>query len=137
MTGKTISLTLQTFVGKVMSLLFNTLSRFVIAFLSRSKCLLISWLQSLSAVIFLLSVFKCCHPLILLLKDKFLLSWRCSPFLWNVCWFQKKFIPYAYWSIIHLKLVVMYGIKSRSKFFSFFFTSYMNSQLTEKHLLKK
>ena len=39
------------FVGKVMSLLFNTLSRFVIAFLPRSKCLLISWLQSLSAVI--------------------------------------------------------------------------------------
>ena len=43
-TGKTIALTLWTFVGKVMSLLFNTLSRFVIAFLPRSKCLLISWL---------------------------------------------------------------------------------------------
>ena len=42
---------MQTFVGKVMSLLFNTLSRFVIAFLSRSKHLLISWLQSLSTVI--------------------------------------------------------------------------------------
>ena len=41
-----------TFVGKVMSLLFNMLSRFVIAFHPRSKCLLISWLQSLSAVIF-------------------------------------------------------------------------------------
>ena len=54
------------------------------------------------------------------------------------CLFQKKFIPYAYWSIIHLKLVVMYGIKSRSKFFSFFFfTSHMNNQLTEKHFLKK
>ena len=51
-TGKTISLTRWTFVGKVMSLLFNTLSRFVIAFLPRSKCLFISWLQSLSAVIF-------------------------------------------------------------------------------------
>ena len=46
-TGKTIALTQQTFVGKVMSLLFNMLSRFVIAFLPRSKCLLISWLQSL------------------------------------------------------------------------------------------
>ena len=46
--GKTIALTIQTFVGKLMSLLFNTLSRFVIAFLPRSKCLLISWLQSLS-----------------------------------------------------------------------------------------
>ena len=50
-TGKTIALTTWTFIGKVMSLLFNTLSRFVIAFLSRSKCLLISWLQSQSAVI--------------------------------------------------------------------------------------
>ena len=49
--GKTIALTRQTFVGKVMSLLFNMLSRFVIAFLPRSKHLLISWLQSPSAVI--------------------------------------------------------------------------------------
>ena len=50
-TGKTIALTIWTFVGKVMSLIFNTLYRFVIAFLPRSKCLLISWLQSLSTVI--------------------------------------------------------------------------------------
>ena len=50
-TGKTITLTIWTFVGKVMSLLFNILSRFVIAFLPRSKYLLISWLQSPSAVI--------------------------------------------------------------------------------------
>ena len=50
-TGKTIALTRQTFVGKVMSLLFIMLSRFVIAFFPRSKRLLISWLQSLSAVI--------------------------------------------------------------------------------------
>ena len=50
-TGKTIALTRQTFVGKVMSLLFNMLSRFVIAFLPKSKCLLISWLQWPSAVI--------------------------------------------------------------------------------------
>ena len=50
-TGKTIALTRQTFVGKVMSLLFNMLSRFVLAFLSRSKHLLISWLQSLFSVI--------------------------------------------------------------------------------------
>ena len=49
-TGKTIASTRWTFVGKVMSLLFNTLSRLVIAFPSRSKCLLISWLQSPSAV---------------------------------------------------------------------------------------
>ena len=49
--GKTIALTIWTFVSKVMSLLFNTLSRFVIAFLPRGNCLLISWLQSPSSVI--------------------------------------------------------------------------------------
>ena len=50
-TGKTIALTRRTFVGKVMSLLFNVISRFVIAFLPRRKHLLISWLQLLSTVI--------------------------------------------------------------------------------------
>ena len=50
-TGKTIALTRWNFVDKVMSLLFNMLSRLVITFLPRSKCLLISWLQSPSAVI--------------------------------------------------------------------------------------
>ena len=50
-TGKTTALTRQTFIGKVMSLLFNVLSRLVITFLPRSKRLLISWLQSPSAVI--------------------------------------------------------------------------------------
>ena len=50
-TGKTIALTRQTFVSKVMSLLFNVLSRLVITFLPRGKCLLISWLKSPSAVI--------------------------------------------------------------------------------------
>ena len=50
-TGKIIALTILTFVGKVMSLLFNTLSGFITAFLLRSKCLFILWLQSLSTVI--------------------------------------------------------------------------------------
>ena len=50
-TGKTIALTRQTFVGKIMSLLFNMLSSLIITFFPRSKCLLISWLQSPSAVI--------------------------------------------------------------------------------------
>ena len=50
-TGKTIALNTQTFVGKVMSVFFNTLLRFVTGFLPRSKHLLISWLQSLSVVI--------------------------------------------------------------------------------------
>ena len=60
-TGKTIALTRQTFVGKVTSLLFNMLSRLVIAFLPRSKRLLISWLQSPSAVILELPQNKVCH----------------------------------------------------------------------------
>ena len=50
-TGKTTALTIRTFVVRVTSLLFGTLSRFVVAFLPRSNCLLISWLQSPSAVI--------------------------------------------------------------------------------------
>ena len=50
-TGKTIALTIQTLVGKVMSLLFNMLCRLVIVFLPKSKCILISWLQSPSAVV--------------------------------------------------------------------------------------
>ena len=49
--GKTVALTRRTFVGKIISLLFNMLSRLVIDFLPRSKCLLISWLKSLSSVI--------------------------------------------------------------------------------------
>ena len=57
-TRKTIALTRQTFVGKIMSLLFNMLSRLVITFLSRSKHLLISWLQSPSAVILELKKIK-------------------------------------------------------------------------------
>ena len=51
MTGRTIALTRQIFVGKVMSLLYNMQSRFVIAFFPRSNCLLIPWLQSPSTVI--------------------------------------------------------------------------------------
>ena len=50
-TGKTVALTRQTFVNKVVSLLYNMLSRFVIPFLPKIKCLLISWLQSSSTVI--------------------------------------------------------------------------------------
>ena len=67
-TGKTIALTRWTFVGKVMSLLFNMLSKLVITFFPRSKCLLISWLQSPSVVI--LEPYK---PLNILFKRKVLL----------------------------------------------------------------
>ena len=73
-TGKTIALTRQTFVGKVISLLFNMLSRLVIAFLPRRKCLLISWIQSPSAVILeppQSKIFLCfhCFPIYLLWSD--------------------------------------------------------------------
>ena len=66
-TGKTIALTMWSFVGKLMSLLFNMLSKFVIAFLPRSKGLLFSWLQSPSAVILeppeiVLSLFSIASP---------------------------------------------------------------------------
>ena len=57
-TGKTIALTRQAFIGKAMSLLFNMLSRWVIGFLPKSKHLLISWLQSPSAVILELQKIK-------------------------------------------------------------------------------
>ena len=60
-TGKTIALTIWTFTGKVMSLLFNMLSRFAIAFLLSRKCLLISWMQSPSAVILEPLPKKVCH----------------------------------------------------------------------------
>ena len=60
-TGKTIGLARWTFVGKVLSLLFNMLSSLVIVFLPGSKCLLISWLQSPSAVIFGAQENKVCH----------------------------------------------------------------------------
>ena len=67
-TGKIIALTIQTFISKVMSLLLNMLSRFVIAFLPRSKRLLISWLQSLSAVILEITAEnKICHCFLFLL----------------------------------------------------------------------
>ena len=68
-TGKTIALTRQAFVGKVMSLLFNMLSKLVIAFLPRSKHLLISWLQSPTAMILEPTKRKChcfhCFPIYL------------------------------------------------------------------------
>ena len=64
-TGKTIALTRWTFVGKMMSLLLNTLSRYVIAFLPRSKHFLISWLQSSCTVILELKKIKVCHCFLL------------------------------------------------------------------------
>ena len=76
--GKTIALTRRTFVGKVMSLLFNMLSRLVIVFLPRSKCLLISWLQSPSAVILEppQKGCHCCHK-----GRKFLYNLNCNVYV--------------------------------------------------------
>ena len=72
-TGKTIALSRRTFVSKVLSLILNTLSRFVTAVLPRSKCLLILWLQSLSAVILEPKKIKChcfhCFPIYLPRSD--------------------------------------------------------------------
>ena len=72
-TGKTIALTRRTFVGKVVSLPFNMLPRLVIAFLPRSRCLLISWLQSPSAVILEPLKINCycfhCFPIYFLWSD--------------------------------------------------------------------
>ena len=85
-TGKTIAFTRQTFVGKVMSLLFNMLSRLVITFLARSKRLLISWLQSPSAVILepLKIVCHCFHcvPIYLPWSD----GTRCHDLCFSECW---------------------------------------------------
>ena len=69
-TGKTIALTIQTFVGKVNFLLLRTLSRFVIAFLPRGKCLLISWLQL---------------PSVLILESKKIKSVTASTFSPSIC----------------------------------------------------
>ena len=84
-TGKTIALTRQTFVSKLMSLLFNMLSRFVIAFLPRSKYLLISWLQSPSAVISEHKKIKSLFPLFPHLYD--MTWWGQMPWSWfSECW---------------------------------------------------
>ena len=85
-TGKTIALTRQTFVGKVMSLLFNMLSRLVITFLPRSEHLLISWLQSPSAVILELEV------IILSSKSKKYKYPYNINYLWNLPYFQMNLL---------------------------------------------
>ena len=82
-TGKTITLTRWTFVGKVMSLLFNMLSRLVITFLPRSKCLLISWLQLPSAVIL--------EPK----KIKSVTVYIFPPFIFMKVWDWMSFIAYS------------------------------------------
>ena len=91
-TGKTTALTIWTVVGKVMSLLFNMLSRFVIAFLPGRKYLLISWLQSSSTVIFGAQGNKVCHcfhcfPIYLPWSD----GTRCHDFIFWMLSFKPTF----------------------------------------------
>ena len=90
-TGKTIALTRWNFVDKVMSLLFNMLSRFIISFLPMSKRLLISWLQSLSAVI--LEPKKIVLSLFPLLPHQFALKWwdRMPWSSFTECWILSQF----------------------------------------------
>ena len=89
-TGKTIALTRRTFVGKVMSLLFNMLSRLVITFLPRNKHLLISWLQSLSAVI--LESKKIKSAKFPLFPHLFAMKWwdQMPQYLFSECWALSK-----------------------------------------------
>ena len=92
-TGKTIALTRRTFVGKIMSLLFNMLSRLVIIYLLRSKYLLISWLQSPSAVILeppKIKVWPCFHCFPIYLPT------------WGIC---------SYHSILQMKKQVYRDVK--------------------------
>ena len=119
-TGKTIALTRWTFVGKVMTLLFNMLSRLVIAFLPRRKCLLVSWLQSASLVILEPKKIKSvtvsivspsiCHEImgldamifIFFLWSSFFECWVSSQLLHSPLWLSSKvslvplhFLPYG------------------------------------------
>ena len=88
-TGKTIALTRQTFVGKVTSRLFNMLSRLVITYLPQSKCLLISWLQSPSAVI--LEPPNLGHNWMLI-----------SNWINNLYWHLMQFKSLTNWILVHL-----------------------------------
>ena len=107
-TGKTIALTRRTFVGKLMSLLFIMLSRLVITFLPRSKHLLISWLQSPSAVIFYTYKENFNSPKSVLnwsLK-KFFFYWRiialqcCGGFCWMSAWISDKYVSFPFWAFL-------------------------------------
>ena len=91
-TGKTIALTIQTFVSKVMSLGVTLLSRFVIALLPRSKCLLISWLQSPSAVV--LEPKKIKSVTVSIFPHLFATRWwdRMSP---TALWGSKKWLAFS------------------------------------------
>ena len=100
-TGKTIALTRRTFVGKVMSLLLNMLSRLVITFLPRSKRLLISWLQSPSAVILEPKKIKSdtfhCFPIYFPWSDG--VSWQLRCFFQGACKFFRYLV--SIWSLLN------------------------------------
>ena len=107
-TGKTIALTIWTFVSRVMSLLFNMLSRFLIAFLPRSKRLLNSWLQSLSAVILKpkkiksVTVFTFSHSIVFLHIYQYLFTIsKCLTYLGDGCVICYYYIFWMDWSLCH------------------------------------
>ena len=118
-TGKTIALTIQTFAGKVMSLLFNMLSRFVIAFLLRSKCLLVSWVQSPSNVTLEPKKIKSCHcfhcyilylPEVMgldaMILDNWMLSFKPAFSLSSFTFIKRLcFLPLGWWHL-HIWLLV-------------------------------
>ena len=106
-TGKTIALTRWTFVGKGMSLLFNMLSKLVIIFLPRSKCLLISWLQSPFAVIFFTYIMRILKLQKMYWSSKtFFFYWRiialqcCGGFCWMSAWISDKYISLPFWAFL-------------------------------------
>ena len=113
-TGKTVALTRQTFVGKVMSLLFNMLCRLVIAFLPRSKCLLMLWLQSPSAVILEPKEIK---PVTVSIVSLFYLAWSFGTGCYDlsflfVCLFSFFFFKFIYfnWRLITLQYCIGFAI---------------------------
>ena len=109
-TGKTIALTRWTFVGKVMSLLLNMLTRLVITFLPRSKRLLISWLQSPSAVILETPKIKVCHCFHCLLPNVGC-AYVCVCVFWGEVYFYFLFfLSYQAFRIQRFLLICLFSI---------------------------
>ena len=114
-TEKTIALTRWTFVGKVMSLLFNMLSRLVITFLPRSECLLISWLQSPSSVILEPPKIKSVTLSIGMANHFSILALRIPWTVWKV-WAHQTFIPiYVLMELETRQVSSLYMVEWRNK----------------------
>ena len=116
-TGNTIALIIWTFVGKVLSLLFNMLSRFVIAFLSRNKHLLISWLQSLLVHLLIQEAISSLHTFYNNYNHSFILIYFCSLIFFNsVTWkahYHPESLNISYLSCL-IPCIFLYWIQSSS-----------------------